>query len=138
MCQMEPHVKWHFFGRKVIFSVSNVPERFKEPIFRFSAKEISVSQIFKTCSDLINIGRVCSVLMALVTLQSLVTIGCLRVGYMRNSKIKMANLIDEKGEFPFAIFRHPPPRPLPQFACFLTQLYGSNKIMNNSDSILRC
>ena len=36
--------------------------------------------IFKTCSDLLNMGRVCSVLMPVVTLQSFVTIGRLKVG----------------------------------------------------------
>ena len=48
MRQMEPHVKWYFFGRKVILSISDVPERFKELISRFQANfnEISESQIF--------------------------------------------------------------------------------------------
>ena len=48
MYQMEPHVKWHFFGRKVIFLISDVPERFKESLSRFPAnfKKISKSQIF--------------------------------------------------------------------------------------------
>ena len=45
MRQMEPHVKWHFFGWKVIFSISDFPER------------------FKTCSDLLNMGRLFSVSM---------------------------------------------------------------------------
>ena len=47
MRQMEPYVKWHFFGQKVIFSVSNVSERFKESISRFPAnfKKISESRI---------------------------------------------------------------------------------------------
>ena len=46
--QMEPHVKWHFFGQKVIISVSDVSERFKESIYRFPAnfKKISKSRIF--------------------------------------------------------------------------------------------
>ena len=37
-----------FFGRKIIFSISDVPERFKESISRFPAnfKKISESQIF--------------------------------------------------------------------------------------------
>ena len=45
---MENHVKGHFFGRKVIFSISDVPEWFKESISRFPAnlKKISESQIF--------------------------------------------------------------------------------------------
>ena len=53
MCQMEPHVKWHFFWRKVIFSISYVPKRFKESISRFPAnfKEISESQIFDLSRD---------------------------------------------------------------------------------------
>ena len=53
MCQMEPHVKWHFFGRKVIFSISDVPKRFKESISRFPAnfKEISESIIFDLSRD---------------------------------------------------------------------------------------
>ena len=53
MRQMELHVKWHFFGRKVIFSISDVPERFKESISRFPAnfKGISESQIFDLSRD---------------------------------------------------------------------------------------
>ena len=41
-------VKWHFFWRKVISSISDVPERFKESVSRFPAnfKKISESQIF--------------------------------------------------------------------------------------------
>ena len=48
MRQMEPHVKWHFSGQKVLFSVSDVTERFKESISRFPAnfKKISESRIF--------------------------------------------------------------------------------------------
>ena len=53
MHQMEPHVKWHFFGRKVIFLISDVPERFKESLSRFPAnfKKISESQIFDLSRD---------------------------------------------------------------------------------------
>ena len=53
MRQMEPHVKWHFFRRKVIFSISDVPEWSKESICRFPAnfKEISESQIFHLSRD---------------------------------------------------------------------------------------
>ena len=87
-----------FFGQKVIFSVSDVSERFKESISRFPTnfKKISESRIFdlsrdptylelklanfKTCSDSPNMGRVCSVLMPVVTLQSFKMIGCLKVG----------------------------------------------------------
>ena len=85
-----------FFGQKVIFSVSGVSERFKESISRFPTnfKKIGESRIFdlsrdptylklaifKTCSDSFNMGRVCSVLMPVVTLQSFKMIGCLKVG----------------------------------------------------------
>ena len=52
---MEPHVNCQvaFFGRKVISSISDVPERFKESISRFPAnfKEISESQIFDLSRD---------------------------------------------------------------------------------------
>ena len=50
---MEPHVKWHFFERKVIFSISDVPERFKESISRFPVnfREISESQTFDLSRD---------------------------------------------------------------------------------------
>ena len=100
MRQMEPHVNSQvaYIGQKVIFSVSDVSERFKESISRFPAnfKKISESRIFdlsrdstsielklafsKTCSDSFNMGRVCSVLMPVVTLQSFKMIGCLKVG----------------------------------------------------------
>ena len=36
--------------------------------------------IFKTCSESLNMGGVCSVLMPVVTLQSFKVIGCLEVG----------------------------------------------------------
>ena len=53
MRQMEPYVKWHFFGQKVIFSVFNVSELFKESISRFPAnfKKISESRIFDLSRD---------------------------------------------------------------------------------------
>ena len=53
MRQMEPHIKWHFSGRKVIFSVSDVSERFKESISRFpmNFKKISESLIFDLSRD---------------------------------------------------------------------------------------
>ena len=53
MRQMEPHDKWYFFGWKVIFSISDVSERFKESITKFPAnfKEISESQIFDLSRD---------------------------------------------------------------------------------------
>ena len=53
MRQMEPHVKWHFFGRKVIFLISDVPERYKESISRLPAnfKKISEIQIFDLSRD---------------------------------------------------------------------------------------
>ena len=90
-----------YFGQKVIFSVSDVSERFKESISRFPAnfKKTIESRIFdlsrdpstrplielklafsKTCSDSFNMGRVCSVLIPVVTLQSFKMIGCLKVG----------------------------------------------------------
>ena len=88
-----------FFGQKVIFSVSDVSEQFKGSISRFPTnfKKISESRTFdlsrdptyhlelklanfKTCSDSFNMGRFCSVLMPVVTLQSFKMIGCLKVG----------------------------------------------------------
>ena len=53
MRQMEPHIKWHFFGQKVIFSVSDVTERFKKSISRFPAnfKKIGESRIFDLSRD---------------------------------------------------------------------------------------
>ena len=50
---MEPHVKWHFYGQKVIFSVSDVSEWFKESISRFPTnfKKISESRIFDLSRD---------------------------------------------------------------------------------------
>ena len=73
-----------------MISISDVPERFKELISPFPVKSVKVKlliyhvtrpqielklAIFKTCSDLLNMGRVCSVLMPVVSLQSFVTIG---------------------------------------------------------------
>ena len=90
-----------FFGQKVIFSVSDVSERFKESISRFPTNFKKISEkvkvefltyhvtrpiielklaIFKTYSDSLNVGRFCSVLMPVVTLQSFKMIGCLKVG----------------------------------------------------------
>ena len=77
-----------FFGRKVIFSISDVPERFKESISMFPAnfKKISESQIFEPFSNhtlnyhYLNMGRVYSVLMPAVTLKNFVTNGHLKVG----------------------------------------------------------
>ena len=88
-----------FFGQKVIFSVSDVSERFKEDQYlglqRISRKSVKVEfltyhvtrpiielklAIFKTCSDSFNMGRFCSVLMPVATLQSFKMIGCLKVG----------------------------------------------------------
>ena len=89
-----------FFGQKVIFSISDVPQWFNESISRFPAifNKISENQIFdlsrvqtshranisianfKTCSNYLNMGGVYSVLMPVVTLQSFVTIGLLKVG----------------------------------------------------------
>ena len=44
---MEPYVKWIFFGQKVIFSVSDVSERFKESISRFPANFKKISEKVK-------------------------------------------------------------------------------------------
>ena len=55
MRQMEPHCTCQvaYFGQKVIFSVSDVSERFKESISRFPAnfKKISESRIFDLSRD---------------------------------------------------------------------------------------
>ena len=53
MGQMEPHVKVAFFGQKVIFSVSDVSERFKGSISRFPTnfKKISESRTFDLSPD---------------------------------------------------------------------------------------
>ena len=90
-----------FFGQKVIFSVSDVSEQFKGSISRFPTNFKKISETvkvelltyhvtrpiielklanFKTCSDSFNMGRFCSVLMPVVTLQSFKMIGCLKVG----------------------------------------------------------
>ena len=100
---MEPQIKLHFFGRKVIFSIPDVPERFKESISWFPAnfKKISESQIFdldhvtrphielklavfETCSNYLDMGWVYlnSVLTPEVTLKGFLTIGRLEVGSM--------------------------------------------------------
>ena len=103
MRQMEPHIKWHFFGQKVIFSVSDVSNIMLQNgsknqylgFQRISRKSVKVEfltyhvtrplielklAIFKTCSDSINMGHVCLVLMPVVTLQSFKMIGRLKVG----------------------------------------------------------
>ena len=98
MRQMEPHVKWHFSGRKLYFRFLMFQNGSKnqylgfQPISRKSVKvefltyhvtrpiiELKLA-IFKTFSDSFNMGPVCSVLMPVVTLQSFKMIGCLKVG----------------------------------------------------------
>ena len=100
MRQMEPHVKWHFSGRKLYFRFLMFQNGSKnqylgfQPISRKSVKvefltchvtrpiiELKLA-VFKTCSgsDSFNMGCVCSVLMPGVTLQSFKMIGCLKVG----------------------------------------------------------
>ena len=98
VCQVEPLVRWVFFGRTLIFLISDVPNRFDMSISRSPAifKKIGEGQffpisrdqkvmrlkiaIFKTCSESLNMGRVRSVLMPVVTLQSFKVIGRLEVG----------------------------------------------------------
>ena len=99
-CQkMEPLARWDFFGRTLILLISDAPNRFNMSISRSPAifKKIGEGQIFttsrdlvlyvrlkiaifKTCSESLNMGRVCSVLMPVVTLQSFKVIGRLEVG----------------------------------------------------------
>ena len=97
-CQkMEPLARSDFFGRTSILLISDVPNRFNMSISRSPAifKKIGEGQIFtisrdlvcrlkiaifKTCSESLNMGRVCSVLMPVVTLQSFKVIGRLEVG----------------------------------------------------------
>ena len=81
-------VKWTFFGPKLIFTISGRPNRFNGSISTSLVNLKKIGQgkilpyhvtrshraklaIFKTCSDSLNMGRVCSVLMPVVTLQSL-------------------------------------------------------------------
>ena len=98
VCQVEPLVRSDFFGRTLILLISDVPNRFNMSISRSPAifKKIGEGQffalsrdlgvmrlkiaIFKTCSESLNMGRVCSVLMPVVTLQSFKVIGRLEVG----------------------------------------------------------
>ena len=95
--QVEPLVRWVFFGRTLILLISDVPNRFDMLISRSPAifKKIGEGQffpyhvtkvmrlkiaIFKTYSESLNMGRVRSVLMPVVTLQSFKLIGRLEVG----------------------------------------------------------
>ena len=98
VCQVEPLVRSDFFGRTLILLISDVPNRFNMSISRSPAifKKIGEGQffalsrdlgvmrlkiaIFKTCSESLNMGGVCSVLMPVVTLQSCKVIGRLEVG----------------------------------------------------------
>ena len=98
MHQMEPHVKWHFSGRKSYFRFLMFQNSSKDKyqgFQRISRKSVKVELLtyhvtrpiielklanFKTCSDSFNMGRFCSVLMPVVTLQSFKMIGCLKVG----------------------------------------------------------
>ena len=98
MRQMEPHVKWHISGRKLYFRFLKFQNGSKNPYLGFqqiSSKSVKVEFLTyhvtrplielklafsKTCSDSFNMGRVCSVLMPEVTLQSFKMIGCLKVG----------------------------------------------------------
>ena len=79
MRQMEPHVKWHFSGRKLYFRFLMFQNGSKNQYLgfqRISRKSVKVEfltyhvtrpiielklAIFKTCSDSPNMGRVCSV-----------------------------------------------------------------------------
>ena len=98
MRQMEPHVKWHISGRKLYFRFLMFQNGSKNQYLgfqRISRKSVKVEfstyhvtrplielklAIFKTCSDSINMGHVCLVLMPVVTLQSFKMIGRLKVG----------------------------------------------------------
>ena len=97
VCQVEPLVRWVFFSRTLILLISDVLNRFDMSISRSPAifKKIGEGQIFpisrdlgkrlkiaifKTCSESLNMGRVCSALMPVVTLQSFKVIGRLEVG----------------------------------------------------------
>ena len=98
MCQMEPHVKWHISGRKLYFRFLMFQNGSKNQYLGFqqiSSKSVKVEFLTyhvtrplielklafsKTCSDSFNMGRVCSVLMPVVTLQSFKMVGCLKVG----------------------------------------------------------
>ena len=97
VCQVEPLARSDFFGRTLILLISDAPNRFNMSISRSPAifKKIGEGQIFtisrdlvcwlkiaifKTCSESLNMGRVCSVLMPVVTVQSFKVIGRLEVG----------------------------------------------------------
>ena len=98
MRQMEPHVKWHISGGKLYFRFLMFQNGSKNQYLGFqqiSRKSVKVEFLTyhvarplielklafsKTCSDSFNMGRVCSVLMPVVTLQSFKMIGCLKVG----------------------------------------------------------
>ena len=97
VCQVEPLARSDFFGRTLILLISDAPNRFNMSISRSPAifKKIGEGQIFtisrdlvcwlkiaifKTCSEPLNMGRVCSVLMPVVTVQSFKVIGRLEVG----------------------------------------------------------
>ena len=85
MRQMEPHVKWHFSGRKSYFRFLMFQNGSKDQYLgfqRISRKSVKVELLtyhvtrpiielklanFKTCSDSFNMGRFCSVLMPVVT-----------------------------------------------------------------------
>ena len=99
MCPMYWCVKWHhlssgiFFGPKLILRISDRPNRFNGSISMslVNLKKIGRGQIFalyhvtwsnrpkiaifKSCSDSLNMGRVCSVLMPVVSIQSFRMIG---------------------------------------------------------------
>ena len=86
-------VKWTFFGPKLILTISGRPNRSNGSISTFlvNLKKIGRGQIFalyhvtwsnrlkiaifKTCSESLNMGRVCLVLMPVETLQSFKMIG---------------------------------------------------------------
>ena len=85
VCQVEPLVRSIFFGRKLILKVSTVPNQFNGSISKspVNLEKIGRGQIFglsrdtpsspgqieqklaifKTCSESLNMGRVCSVMM---------------------------------------------------------------------------
>ena len=83
-------VKWTFFGPKLILTIPGRPNRFNGSIstsqvnlkvkVTFSPYHVTRSHraklaIFKTCTDSLDMGRVCSVLMPVETLQSFKMIG---------------------------------------------------------------
>ena len=56
VCQVEPLVRWVFFGRTLIFLISDVPNRFDMSISRSPAifKKIGEGQFFPISRDLSN------------------------------------------------------------------------------------